>query len=323
MSEESAGSVESSSPDSTASESSAPEAASQETAPQTLEGALNDAGTSELEGAEPDVEGDAEPEVEAEAEQLYTIKIDGVESQISKDELLRGYQTAKAAHDRFQEAAKLREQVDSHFELFGKDPIQAAIKAAEAKGITADQFREATEQWLWENIQREQMSPEEREKAELQEKVKQYEEAQKKAKEEEQQQTINAQVAKARDKYASEMSEAIDANGLSADPRAVQQVAQIMLNSVDGSGMPTLSVKDAVAYYKQEQSSALNDFLSKADINQLTKLLGEEKLNQLRKQDLAKLKNPISSKAGKAEIEKILDNKPAQKRSASDFFDNL
>lgn len=63
----------------------------------------------------PDPAGQAEPEPEAEEPQpeLFTVKIDGEEKAVTKDELIAHYQKERAAAKRFEEAAQLRKTVEA------------------------------------------------------------------------------------------------------------------------------------------------------------------------------------------------------------------
>lgn len=46
-------------------------------------------------------------------EELFTVKVDGVEKQVSRDELVRHYQKEAASNQRFEEAAKIRREAEA------------------------------------------------------------------------------------------------------------------------------------------------------------------------------------------------------------------
>lgn len=71
-----------------------------------------DAPAAESRDSSPDPAGkeDAKPEP---AEELYTVKINGEERQVSREQLIRDYQTSQAANQRFEEAAKVRQQYEA------------------------------------------------------------------------------------------------------------------------------------------------------------------------------------------------------------------
>ena len=97
---------------------------------------------------------------------LYRVKIDGQEMEVDESELLAGYQRAKAANKRFEEAAKQRKQAEHFLKLLRTDPV----KVLQHPEVGHD-VRQLAEDYLAEIIKKEKMSPEEREKAELKEKL--------------------------------------------------------------------------------------------------------------------------------------------------------
>jgi len=94
----------------------------------------------------------------------YKVKVDGNEMDVALEELITSYQTRSASDKRFNEAAKMRKEIDSLIEAVEKDPF--AIH--KLKGIDA---RKAAEELLLAEIQKEEeasrLTPEQKEIREL------------------------------------------------------------------------------------------------------------------------------------------------------------
>ena len=69
------------------------------------------------EKADEDEEYDVDPEdIEYVEEELYTVKVDGEEMQVTSEELVKSYQLERAAQKRMQEAAELRKNSEAEMQ---------------------------------------------------------------------------------------------------------------------------------------------------------------------------------------------------------------
>lgn len=263
-----------------------------------------------------EVEASAESEEEPESSEhveKFLVNIDGQQVEVSKDELLNGYQRAQSANERFKEAARAKKEAEEIRKMVEEGGFEEALKLS--KDPVA--FRDKVESWLWAQLQRDQMDPKDREIEELRIKAKEADDIKARQKEAEEKQIFEQQREQAQEKYLKEFNSAFSAQGITPEPRDIQQVAAIMHEALlSNYEMP---VADAIEVYMDRKNTEVESFLSKADIAKLEQLIGKDKMKQIRKNDLQKLKNPTGRKVVAKEEPK--QNK--EKIAASDFFNSL
>lgn len=279
-----------------------------------VEGDMSEDVEQELSEDGQEAESEEESSEEAVASnETFMVNIDGQNVEVSKDELLKGYQRAQAANQRFMEAARLKKEAEEERNLLQNDGFEAALKYA---GNTKE-FREKVESWLWNQLQREQMDPKDLELEELRAKAKEAEELKQRQQEEEEKRQFAELQAKEEERYLKEFNNAFSARGIEPEPKDIQEVSAILYNAATNNyDMP---INDAIDIYLEKRNSEIESFLSKADIDRLEKLIGKDKINQIRKKEIQKLKNPTGRSSKPAEPQKQKEAKIA----ASDFFSNL
>lgn len=173
-----------------------------------------------------DEEGEPEPEPE-----LHRVKIDGRELDVTTEELIAGYQTARSSTNRYKEAAQIRKETQQFVaELAKGDPdhIAALFKRI---GVNFDQVAET---YLTRKLEELQMPPAERGMRELERERAAFERERQRAL----QQSQEAQIEREAQQY-----------------QAV--IRQEMADAFAGAGVqPTRALEMAVM---REMSAALND----------------------------------------------------------------
>lgn len=86
-----------------------------------------------------DASDDDEPDDEPEEPETFTVKIDGREVAVSRDELIAGYQATKAAQKRFDEAAEMRKAAEAQH--------QAAIAQRQEIAKVRDAYLAELQEW--------------------------------------------------------------------------------------------------------------------------------------------------------------------------------
>jgi len=236
-------------------------------------------------------------------------KIKVKDEEIDEEEVARGYLHAREANKRFQEAAaerkaaeKAKEEAkklaEERFEKLKSDPFSVLAEL----GLNP---RELSEEYLIRQLEKEMMSPEQKEKLDLEEKLKSYEqkEAERKAEEEaraeqakkeQEQQEITSLRKKYAEEYQGSFINALDKAGLPKNPTTVRRVAEVVLNSLSqGEEIP---VEHAIRIVEQDYRSGLSEFLKELDADTLAKFLGDEAVDKLRQRNVAKVKNPTPKK---------------------------
>ena len=264
-------------------------------------------------------------EEEAAPEPLYTITVNGEELELNMEQMRELAQKGKASAGKFQEAAKLRKEIAAE-----KEAMQAALRGSpeellklkiKSGHMTVDEARNWIIQQALAIAEEPDMSPEEIKMKEMQDKINKYEKEEEEKLARDEQIALDKEVEKYREDYTSKFMSAIESGGLDSDPMAVSSVARLMRESLDENGVPMVSVEDAVEYYKSEERSLFNDYLSNLDIDKLGKLIGEDKLGLLRQKDLEKIKNPEAKPVNPFSSEK--PKSKVEKQSATEFFKNL
>ena len=211
----------------------------------------------------------------------FIVKVNGEELEVTRDELIQGYQTRKAADDKFREAANTRKQAEDFINLLKTNPKK--VLSNPSLGID---FRELAEEYLMEQMEEEQMDPRDRELKEAREKLASIEE-EKKQKEKEQQEQ---QAADLREKYTQEYQQSIidtlQKSGLPKTEHTVKRMAYYMHQGLKRGY--TLKSNDVVDLVKQDYITEQKSLYSGLDGDALIELLGDDVASKIRKHDVAK-----------------------------------
>lgn len=221
------------------------------------------------------------------------LKVNGKEMELGEDEVIRRAQLASAADQKFQEAAQIRKQAEQFINQLLSDPMSVLTHPELADKI---KFRQLAENFLAKELQRELMSPEQRELAELREYRKSQEEARQAA---EQQQLTQAQQAeraklqqRAAQEYDVKMTEILQKSDLPKTPYTVKRVAELLFNAVQKGY--DLDVQTAVDMVREGYMSDLGALVGGLDGESLIKTFGPDLLKKIRKYDLAQLKSRVN-----------------------------
>ena len=205
--------------------------------------------------------------------------------ELGEDEVIRKAQLAGAADEKFREAATLRKQATQLVEALKADPI----KVLSQLGIDT---RGMTESYLAKELQREMLSPEQRELQELRDYRKAQEEA---AKGQEAERTTAAQRAhvqqmqqRAAQEYDVKITDVLKQSNLPKTAQTVKRVAELMHSAL--SNGYELDVQTAVDMVRENYMTDLQAMLTGLEGEHLEKFVGGDTLKKMRKHDLARLK---------------------------------
>jgi hypothetical protein len=193
---------------------------------------------------------DAAAVAEAKAEaRKFKVKVDGEELEVPEEDLLRDYQTRKASDKRFQEAAaakkeaaEMRAQVNSVLELMTKDP-RAFAEKAKGLGLNPEEFAMAILQPIVEaEVQQarvKEMTPEQRERYDLEQKLAEYErrelerkQVEEKTAKERADAERQANVSKLREQIGTTILEALKTTKLPQSPETAMDLANLLEESM-------------------------------------------------------------------------------------------
>lgn len=99
--------------------------------------------TQEEQGYQSDDEGSSdqgqEQDTQKPANDIFTVKVDGVEKQVDRDELIANYQISKASTQRFEEAAAIRKEAESQRESY--------LQQQQVLSNAVQHFQNVAQQW--------------------------------------------------------------------------------------------------------------------------------------------------------------------------------
>jgi hypothetical protein len=251
----------------------------------------------------------AEPKPEP---RKFKLKVNGKEEEADEDEVVKWAQLGRSSTSKFQEAAQLRKEAEDIVSRFRKDPKQALKDLG-------PEARKAAEEFLWEQIQEEQLSPEQKQQRETERKLKAYEEKEKAHEEEKKQ----AETEKLHQQYIQEYDQKIvkslDVSGLPKTSGTVKKMANYMMQALNAG--VDLDPSEAVEMVRQDYLADIKELLGNIDENRLLSILGDDVATKLRKADLARVKGskPQSSPAQPQQASAPKSEEPRRHLSLEDF----
>jgi hypothetical protein len=203
---------------------------------------------------------------------------------VDESELIKGYQRARAANQRFEEAAKLRRQADQLLESLRTDP--ASLLTHPSLGIN---FDEIAERHLLAKLENEMLSPEERKSREMQRELERYKQAE--AKQREQDEARQFEVAKnqARANYERQFVEVLEKTGLPRTGETVARMARYLSEGLRGGVEPDMY--DVAEMVREDMLAEQRALIGSAPDDRLEELLGAETVEKVRKALLNKVAN--------------------------------
>ena len=270
------------------------------------------------ESVEPQVTDNVEPTqlTAAQEEQIrkYKVKINNEELEVDENELLRGYQTRKAADERFREAAMARKQVEEVISML-KDE-DSVFEVLSKLGYDP---RELSEKYLVKRLEEETLSPQEKELREYKRKLAQFENAKKQEEARIQEEQRITLINKYTNDYSTQVVDALETSGLPKTPHTVKRMAYYLHQSLQRGY--DLTAKDVVHLVKEDYMEEQKALFGGLDTDSLSNLLGKDTIAKIRKQELSKLKKPSNSKPVVGKSKKPI--KGTKTLTKEEFYRNL
>ena len=284
--------------------------------------------TEEAEGVEASEETTQEEEAQADPDdQVFEVVIDGQPVQTTLKEMKKHFGTLTSSHNRFEQAANklkeaqaLEEKTQQWKEKLLQNPFQALMEA----NLPADAIRQHYEEVVWQLLQQDQMSEEEksalRQKKESEELKRKYEELLKQQEEEKsrrEQEMFEQKVAKQQQSFTESISKGLEEAGVPVTAESIRHVAQKLHTAIQNNY--ELDISDAVSVYKQDLNKHLMNQLSGLGEDALLEVIGQDRLNKIRKKEINKIQESVPSKPKASSGKKV----SKEDLNASNFFDSL
>lgn len=296
---------------------------------ESTEGSVEEASDQELADVVADEDSSEEEVAEAKQElaKRLSLKINGREQEfdLSNDEhleRLREYaQKGEGADQKFQEAAKMRKQMESFVALMQEDPI----KALQELGHDPDKI---AEMHMQKRIEEMQKSPEQLELEKLRKQI----EDEKKAREMLEQEKFQAEQQRIQEEYSrqldNEITEALEKSELPKSAYVVKRLAENLMIGLEKD--PNISVADVLPIVEKQIKGEIQQMFGAMPEDVVERILGNDVSNKLRKRRLSKMKQAPQTASqvkptGTAEIKKAQAEaqKEVKPKSAKDFFKDI
>jgi thiaminase len=282
-----------------------------------------------VESAAPAEQTPASSSTEAPKPQLVKVKVDGQIVELPLEEVTAGYQKISAANKRLAEAAQERKKIEAEFQDVQRMKaymLKNPTKALREFGVDQKDLLAHYEEVLWEQIQEEKRSPEEKEAikakreiealrqehAALLEKLNQ-EESRKK------EDALNKEIEKQTEEYSRQILDTLQKVNIPVTDEVVLYMTEKMSAAIDEQ--VDLSFEDIAHAYKQDRELEARSLLSKLSVEQLMELLGEDRMKQVRAKDVANLKNPTPEPTLNKGVKP--QSSSSKKQSMSEYFKEL
>lgn len=231
--------------------------------------------------------------------------------------LKRNLQMSKVANKRMSESAATRKQAEQFIEMLQNDPMRVL---SNPKLMGEEKFQKIAEEFLAKKIQAQMMTPEERQRAEMEERLRKYEEQEKTNKEKAEQEQMQALQAHYQESYTKTITQALESSNLPKNPYTVKRMAQLLQQNIK-HGLD-LEPSHLAQLVREDYQKELASLINAANPEQIIAMFGEDTVNKLRKHDLQKLKSSLTPQrqfAPKQEVEVT----PVKPRKWSDFNEEL
>lgn len=249
-----------------------------------------------------------EETTEEPGERQILLNINGEKINKPLSEVIRMAQKNISGDKKLEEAAEARKAVAMMYEKLKNNTWEAI------REMGKDPEQMATD-LLYEKIQKEKMSPEEREAMELRKKVKEYEEKENSLKKIQEEERQNAIIEQNIQQIDMEIAEAIEKSTISRTNLNIKNIARYMAEGLE-RGIP-ISAKEAVKLIEEDEREAISQKFA-GDGETLFNTIGEEAFKKMNKYYLNKIGANNSGNTSKFEANTTEKSKKAPNKKTWD-----
>ena len=223
----------------------------------------------------------------------FKIKVNGKEKEITLDlndneDIIRRLQMAEGGHEAMQRSAEMEKNLEGEIQNLIDDPWTTL----EDLGFDVDKL---AEERIQSRINQLQKSPEEIAQDERNTELEELRQQRREKEEESEQQEFERLQLKAESDIDTQITEALSATTqLPKSPYIVKRVADAMLAALD-SGRQDVTAKDVLPWVEKEINEELQELFAAMPDKVLTKYIGNQTMERLRKQRLSKMTPPSNT----------------------------
>ena len=189
------------------------------------------------------------------------------------------------AQETFQEASQMRKNAEAFVSALQKDPF----KVLQHPSLKIN-LRELAENYLWDQMQQEKMTPEQRASKDKEEKLRAYEEAEQMRKQAEVEQRNATRLAKQREYWTGLISNSLDKHSLPKIPWTIEETAKRMKLALE-NGYKDVTPDDIVPAVKEDFLAMRKSLLEKMDGESLSNFLGRDLVSKINKNEIKRYKS--------------------------------
>lgn len=266
----------------------------------------------------------AEDDKKKDEPKKYKLKVGGKEIEItSEDELIKRAQMGYSADEKWQEAAKIRKDMETLIYQLQNNPTAVLAEL----GHDVDNFAESH---IQQKLLEMEKSPEQREREALQKELEDL----KKQREQEVEQARQAEITRLQEQYAmqieKEISDTLDSSQvLPKSPYVVKRIADSLMLAMN-NGFHDVTVADVLPIVEQDIKQEIQGMFGAMPDELVEAIVGKDKLNSLRKKRVKRAKAAPKKDAvkptGQAEMleNKLKEqSKPKEKVDMKKFFKGI
>ena len=285
------------------------------------------------EGEEP--EEDEEPGEKSEEPDTYTVKVDGVESEVTIEELRRNYQISSAAEKRLAEAKQQREQLETLALEMREDPLAFALRLYQADmkdpRLAQERLFSQAVDFVRPIIEEQALPEQERRLREQQRHLEYQRQMVDQQQREMEQRNQNASFEREKNKILSDVSAAMASTGLDEmydQPQSKQtvqtRIIRVMYTAQEASPDQPMSAQEAAIIEKAELDREMKHLVGSLKPGDLEKV-NPKAAQALRKKNLVEAKKKRASKGGKARKTSSTDSRrtDARPKTTRELFSEI
>jgi hypothetical protein len=231
----------------------------------------------------------------------YKIKVDGKEYNVGLEEALKLAQKGVGADKKFNEAFRLKQQAEQFIHQLKTDPMSILMNP----NLGFD-FKKMAQDYLAKEIEKEMMTPEQRELYDTKEKLRQIEDEKKQGEEKASQERMQQLVSHYSTEYEKDIQSALQTSGLPKTRGTVKRIAYYMQKGLERG--VELKAGDVIDLVRTDYIQEHNELYGSTDGDTLIKMFGDQTLKKLMEANLKKMKGggnltpPPTSKKSDPEI---------------------
>lgn len=259
---------------------------------------------------DPPLPSDLDAATKATQEQIrkYKIKANGQDVELDEAEMLKKAELGYGAYTKFEEAAKLRKDVQTFVKALRSDDPQTRAQALEAAGFNVQEY---VDQHIEQLRAEAQLTPDQRERKRIEGQLQQREEQIAKREAHYRETHIAQQTKVVQQQYQEMFGKALGEAGVPDTGMQMVRIAKtVQTLQKAGYDISPATVAHAAGIVAQEYRSEAESYVSGLEVPRLLELLGRDKVSAIRKHFVDQARSAEAAKVAPAPTPRSDDRKP-------------